>query len=168
MDERLRRLAAYCIVKDAARDAAERRSREWDAKQVEWVERQEENLQRWDDQHHANLERIEKLAANLERLTERLKHTRNKAKAEEIEGWILEASQKKARLEGFNADLVDKARDVRRKLAEGNTPPPYYTNPSGRKPTYHTGMFGPAIGQDWAMPGISINVGFNLYPTRRK
>lgn len=73
MGERdLARAVAYVYLKRAATQAAETVSREWDEDQASWRNRMEGNIERWTEQHYANVERIDKLDENLAKLQERL------------------------------------------------------------------------------------------------
>lgn len=132
------RAAAFYLLKRAADEAAERVSREWDEKQRAWIGRQKENIARWEKEYVSNAGRIEKLAANVEKLEERLASTKNAAKTGEIGGWIDEANQKKARLMSRNRDLEGRVRDVEHRLTRGSATPFFYRDSPRGMPAYRS------------------------------
>lgn len=131
-------LAAVRMIqlKRAAEGAAYTVSREWDAKQREWRERQARNVARWIDQYNDNVDRLDKVDANLDKLAEMRANAKGAARQAQVDAWIEESEAKKKKFKGWNKDLRDKISDVNEKLSQGSEAPWFYR---GRE-TYGMGV----------------------------
>lgn len=120
---------ARMYLAEKAREGAEIVSREWDERQAQWEQRQEEHIARWTEQHNANTERIERIDANLYKLTDMRFNPANAKKRdylEKIDGWIKKDEAKRDALVARNQELESKIQDVNDKLAAGGAKPWFY------------------------------------------